>query len=161
MLQSDYVCSLFHENVVCPRACLRIWSRETGSAVPSRVSLLISILKLNLVVRSRVIISTAPCCTKKLLCKKYTLLKKTKQPKSSLSLLVHQQRAHYYCTTTYYTTSGCPTRTANNAAVRAYTLLLYHHCCMYTYCFKYIMPTKLSPPCPVRTANITTMEITF
>ena len=33
----------------CPRACLRIWSRETGSAVPSRVSLLISILMLNLV----------------------------------------------------------------------------------------------------------------
>ena len=32
-----------------PRACLRIWSRETGSAVPSRVSLLISILRLNLV----------------------------------------------------------------------------------------------------------------
>ena len=30
-------------------ACLRIWSRETGSAVPSRVSLLISILRLNLV----------------------------------------------------------------------------------------------------------------
>ena len=29
--------------------CLRIWSRETGSAVPSRVSLLISILRLNLV----------------------------------------------------------------------------------------------------------------
>ena len=29
----------------CPRACLRIWSRETGSAVPTRVSLLISILK--------------------------------------------------------------------------------------------------------------------
>ena len=25
----------------CPRTCLRIWSRETGSAVPSRVSLLI------------------------------------------------------------------------------------------------------------------------
>ena len=25
----------------CPRMCLRIWSRETGSAVPSRVSLLI------------------------------------------------------------------------------------------------------------------------
>ena len=25
----------------CPRACLRIWSRETASAVPSRVSLLI------------------------------------------------------------------------------------------------------------------------
>ena len=34
---------------VCPRSCLRIWSRETGSAVPSRVSLLISILRLNLV----------------------------------------------------------------------------------------------------------------
>ena len=33
----------------CPRACLRIWSRETGSAVPSRVSLLIYILRLNLV----------------------------------------------------------------------------------------------------------------
>ena len=31
------------------RACLRFWSRETGSAVPSRVSLLISILRLNLV----------------------------------------------------------------------------------------------------------------
>ena len=33
----------------CPRACMRIWSRETGSAVLSRVSLLISILRLNLV----------------------------------------------------------------------------------------------------------------
>ena len=33
----------------CLCACLRIWSRETGSAVPSRVSLLISILRLNLV----------------------------------------------------------------------------------------------------------------
>ena len=33
----------------CPRSCLRIWSRETGSAVPSRVSLLISIPRLNLV----------------------------------------------------------------------------------------------------------------
>ena len=32
----------------CPRACLRIWFHETGSAV-SRVSLLISILRLNLV----------------------------------------------------------------------------------------------------------------
>ena len=32
-----------------PRSCLRIWSRETGSAVPSHVSLLISILRLNLV----------------------------------------------------------------------------------------------------------------
>ena len=32
------------------RSCLRIWSRETGSAVPSRVSLLISILGLNLVI---------------------------------------------------------------------------------------------------------------
>ena len=28
---------------------LRIWSRETGSAVPSRISLLTSILRLNLV----------------------------------------------------------------------------------------------------------------
>ena len=33
----------------CPRSRLRIWSRESGSAVPSRVSLLISILRLNLV----------------------------------------------------------------------------------------------------------------
>ena len=30
----------------CPRSRLRIWSRESGSAVPSRVSLLISILNL-------------------------------------------------------------------------------------------------------------------
>ena len=33
----------------CLRACLRIWSREMGSAVPSRVNLLISILRLNVV----------------------------------------------------------------------------------------------------------------
>ena len=33
----------------CPRSRLRICSRETGSAVPSRVSLLISILRLNMV----------------------------------------------------------------------------------------------------------------
>ena len=33
----------------CPRTCLRVWSPETGSAVPSRYSLLISILRLNLV----------------------------------------------------------------------------------------------------------------
>ena len=33
----------------CPRAWLRIWSREMGSAVPSRVSLLISILRPSLV----------------------------------------------------------------------------------------------------------------
>ena len=34
---------LNRENLLfpCPRACLRIWSRETGSAVPSRASLLI------------------------------------------------------------------------------------------------------------------------
>ena len=31
------------------RSCLRIWSRETGSAAPSRLSLLISILRPNLV----------------------------------------------------------------------------------------------------------------
>ena len=37
------------KKIPCPRTCLRIWSRETGSAVPSRVSLLISILRLNLV----------------------------------------------------------------------------------------------------------------
>ena len=33
----------------CPRSCLRIWSRQTVSAVPSCVSLLISILRLNMV----------------------------------------------------------------------------------------------------------------
>ena len=34
------------ENIfLCPRSRLRNWSRETGSAVPSRVSLLISIQK--------------------------------------------------------------------------------------------------------------------
>ena len=32
-----------------PVRALRIWSRETGSAVPSRVSLFISILRLSLV----------------------------------------------------------------------------------------------------------------
>ena len=110
---------------------------------------------------SRVIISTAPCCTEKLLFKKYALLKKTKQPKSSSSLPVHQLRAHCYCTTTYHTTAVWPVRTANNAAIRAPTLLLYHHCCMYTYRCKCIIPTKLSPPWPVRTANITTMGMTF
>ena len=43
-----------NEYSFCPRACLRIWSRETGSAVPSRVSLLISILRLNLVLTYRI-----------------------------------------------------------------------------------------------------------
>ena len=33
----------------CSRSCLGIWSRETSSAVPSRISLLIFILRLNLV----------------------------------------------------------------------------------------------------------------
>ena len=42
---------LNRENIFlpCPRSSLRIWSRETGSAVPSRVSLVISIHRLNLV----------------------------------------------------------------------------------------------------------------
>ena len=35
--------------VVHVRSLLRIWSRETDSAVPSRVSLLVFILRLNLV----------------------------------------------------------------------------------------------------------------
>ena len=39
----------YFEVFPCPRSCLRIWSRETDSAVQSRVSLLISILRLNLV----------------------------------------------------------------------------------------------------------------
>ena len=41
---------LNREKIPFSRAYLRIWSRETGSAVPSRVSLLISILWLNLVI---------------------------------------------------------------------------------------------------------------
>ena len=41
---------LNRENEYFPaRSRLRIWSRKTGSAVPSRVSLLISVLRLNLV----------------------------------------------------------------------------------------------------------------
>ena len=36
-------------NIPCPRSCLGIWSRETGSAVPSRVNLLIPTPRLNLV----------------------------------------------------------------------------------------------------------------
>ena len=36
-------------NISRPRSRLSIWYRETGSTVPSRVSLLISILRLNLV----------------------------------------------------------------------------------------------------------------
>ena len=35
--------------ILCPRSRLITWSREAGSAVPSRVSLLISILRLDLV----------------------------------------------------------------------------------------------------------------
>ena len=46
-------CSWSAEQEKCffpsPRPRLRIWSRETGSAVPSRVFLLISILRLNMV----------------------------------------------------------------------------------------------------------------
>ena len=38
----------------CPRSRLIIWSRETVSAVPSRVSLLTSILRLNLVLTCRI-----------------------------------------------------------------------------------------------------------
>ena len=36
-------------NISLPAFAPRVWSRETGSAVPSRASLLISILRLNLV----------------------------------------------------------------------------------------------------------------
>ena len=36
-------------DISCPRSRLRIWSREKGSAVPSRASLLIFVLRLNLV----------------------------------------------------------------------------------------------------------------
>ena len=41
-MYQPYVC-------MCPRSRLRTWFRETGSAVPSRASLLISILRLNVV----------------------------------------------------------------------------------------------------------------
>ena len=43
----------------CPRSRLRIWSREPGSAVPSRVSLLMSILRLNLVLTYGFLLSSA------------------------------------------------------------------------------------------------------
>ena len=46
-------------NFPCPRSRLRIWSREAGSAVPSRVSPLISILWLNLAL-SRGLLSFLP-----------------------------------------------------------------------------------------------------
>ena len=36
-------------NIPCPRSRLRVWSRETGLTVPFGVSLLISVLRLNLV----------------------------------------------------------------------------------------------------------------
>ena len=35
--------------IPCPRSRLRVWPRKTGSAVPSHVSLLFSILRLDLV----------------------------------------------------------------------------------------------------------------
>ena len=44
-----------YSSVPVRTTCLRIWSRETGSAVPSRASLVISILRLNLVLTSYVI----------------------------------------------------------------------------------------------------------
>ena len=43
-----------------PRSRLRIWSREKASAVPSRVSLLISILRLNLVLTYGISFSRVP-----------------------------------------------------------------------------------------------------
>ena len=46
----------------CPRSRFRIWSRETGSAVLSRVSLLISILRLNLVLTYGILPSSAAAC---------------------------------------------------------------------------------------------------
>ena len=48
---ANYSFSAEQEKLIfpCPRLRQRISSRETGSAVPSRVSLLISILRLNLV----------------------------------------------------------------------------------------------------------------
>ena len=46
-----HVVAVEQEKIIfpCPRSCLTICSRATDSAVPSRVSLLISILRLNLV----------------------------------------------------------------------------------------------------------------
>ena len=44
---------------ICPRACLRIWSRETSLAVPSRVSLLISILRMDMVLTTGFLPSSA------------------------------------------------------------------------------------------------------
>ncbi|CAM9365887.1 unnamed protein product, partial [Ascophyllum nodosum] len=85
------------------------------------------------------------------ICKKYALLKKTKQPTSSSPL--PELRAHDYCTTTatavpllLSAADVWPVRTANNAAIRACTLRLYLHCCMYTYRRECTTPTKLSLP---------------
>ena len=61
----------------------------------------------------------------------------------------------------YINTAVWPVRTANNAAIQAYTLLLYHHCCVYTYRCQCITPTKVSPPWPERAANITTEGAAF
>ena len=81
-----------------------------------------------MVAPSRVIISAALCCTKKL--QKICALEKKQAakkliissctPTTSALLLYH-----------YYTTAVWPVRTVSNAAIRAYTLLLYHDCCMY------------------------------
>ena len=95
-----------------------------------------------MVAPSRVVMSTAPCCTKKLLCKKYALLKKTSS-----------QEAHLFLYTNYERTTTVPLLTILLLLYGLYVLptmlryeralLLYHHCCMYAYRCRCIIPTKL------------------
>ena len=110
-----------------------------------------------LVAPSRVVIPTAPCCTKKLLCKKYVLLKKTSSQKAHHRFLY----TNYECTTAVPLYCWCMACTYCQQFCDTSVHLLYHHCCMYTYRCKCITSTKLSPSWPVRTANITTMGMIF
>ena len=110
-----------------------------------------------LVAPSGVIISTAPCCTKKLLCKKYALLKKPSSQQAHHRFLYPDYERTttvpllYYCciVSTYY--QQCCDTSVHSTVIPP----------MYTYRCKCITPTKLSPPWPVRTANITTERMTF
>ena len=97
----------------------------------------------------RVKSTAAVCCTKKLFCKKICALEINRAAnKLIISRCILSTSAHYCCTTT--TTAVCirtavnvphpqtsrhhdlPIRTANNTAIRARTLLMYHDYYYYT-----------------------------
>ena len=91
------------------------------------------------------VMSTAPCCTKKLLCKKYALLKKTSsQQVQPLSLYPNYERFADVPLLLYdlYVLS----------IMLRYERAL--HCCMYTFCRECTTPTKLSLPCTTGLARI-------